>query len=286
VGVAASGGGDRGGGVDDTDGFPSSSASQTGRADEGAEAKIADDAEPTITFAAAKQKFSETFWEEVGNNPGGVPFLRKMNEDGPPVPSNEPTRGHGQNTADPSTSADDVNAGASTSASSSAVGKTLKLSFWQQCTLGGLVVGRAPPCTLHHPYIMHSSVCASLHIPTSVATRLVRQHPAPLKIQVLDLPTTSQRLEGTSGVLPCASGALTAASSGVCVKVPGRGGVDGDMGVGHRTLAHGVVGGAAPARPGLEPRAGVVGEGTSRAGFPNTHVPVPIPQPPPPTPGA
>ena len=130
-----------------------------------------------MTLAEAKQQFSKQFWEEIDKNPGGVPFLRKMNEDLSKMAADGDDDGRQDDdpssldldSFSPSSSAktttnssgggsvlktDAAAAAAETSSSSTSPSSTTgagagdedkvdvkTLGFWQRCTLGGLVVG-------------------------------------------------------------------------------------------------------------------------------------------------
>lgn len=128
-----------------------------------------------VTFAEARQKFSEQFWDEIEKNPGGVPFLRRMNDDLATMNDKDdlqrtlgeatndaPTTetpdlivgGHGSagaaaddGTAEtPSPTAEDDEGGGGSGGGGEEEGKQKdeeqkKVGFWQRCTLGGLALG-------------------------------------------------------------------------------------------------------------------------------------------------
>ena len=120
---------------DNDDAAPASTAGGDGDGEEGRER------EPTL--AEATEKFTATFWDEIEKNPGGVPFLRKMNQE-----SQQPA-------ADASSSAARTTSGVAfvppeTEPEVTVEVKVLskddggggkRLGFWQRCTVIGLAIG-------------------------------------------------------------------------------------------------------------------------------------------------
>lgn len=108
------------------------------------------------SFAEAREKFKRDFWDEVGNDPGGVPFLkpRDRGEDRDGVETEprqtEETKGllgGGTEMSDRSAGDDhpkSLSRDETSSSSSSAPTlqtKQSRESFWSRCTLVGLVIG-------------------------------------------------------------------------------------------------------------------------------------------------
>ena len=108
------------------------------------------------SFAEAREKFKRDFWDEVGNDPGGVPFLkprdRGEDRDGTETEprQTEETKGllgGGTEMSDrsagddhPSSSSRDETSSSSSSAPTLQT-KQSRESFWSRCTLIGLVIG-------------------------------------------------------------------------------------------------------------------------------------------------
>ena len=124
-----------------------------------------------MTLEEAKAQFSKQFWDAMDKNRGGVPFLRRMNEDLDLAKTKTMSEDNNDSAANPtkktSSSATDTGAGTTPStptaappapayetATTTTVGEggegtqkqkqkqhQQQLSFWQRCTLIGLVIG-------------------------------------------------------------------------------------------------------------------------------------------------
>ena len=111
------------------------------------------------SFAEAREKFKRDFWDEVGNDPGGVPFLkpRDRGEDrgedrdgtetepiraeGAKGPLGEGTEMSDRSTRDDRSSSPSDDETFSFSSSSAPRRTTKRESFWSRCTLVGLALG-------------------------------------------------------------------------------------------------------------------------------------------------
>lgn len=109
------------------------------------------------SFAEAREKFKRDFWDEVGNDPGGVPFLkpRDRGEDrdgteteprraeGAKGPLGEGTEMSDRSSRDdhPSSPSDDETFSFSSSSAPRRTTKKKRESFWSRCTLVGLALG-------------------------------------------------------------------------------------------------------------------------------------------------
>ena len=94
------------------------------------------------SFAEAREKFKRDFWDEVANDPGGVPFLkpRDRGEDrdgrvGPRRAQAVKTRG----AMETESGEDETESGAGSTKTWPASPR--RESFWSRCTLAGLVLG-------------------------------------------------------------------------------------------------------------------------------------------------
>ena len=102
-----------------------------------------DDAAPkTPTLREASKKFSEDFWDEVGKSRGGVPMLRRVNEqldeerDALMRGDADPSRASSTTGDTPSTDPDARDASTTTT---EAVARQPE-GFWTRCTVGGLLI--------------------------------------------------------------------------------------------------------------------------------------------------
>ena len=88
------------------------------------------------SFAEAREKFKRDFWDEVANDPGGVPFLKPRDGRGGPR-RGDPGAKEGGATEETSGARADPESGAGTTSGHD----RRRESFWSRCTLAGLALG-------------------------------------------------------------------------------------------------------------------------------------------------
>ena len=123
-----------------------------------------DDADepPTPTFRDARRKFAEDFWEEVGTDRGGVPFMRERARGSSPARADDAS-----SVAEPSSASASASARAGAGAgglSNPSDSNPRPTTFWQRCTLLGLVLG----------LVMLTWALSTTHWPT---VRWLARHP-------------------------------------------------------------------------------------------------------------
>jgi len=93
------------------------------------------------TLREASEKFSEDFWDEVGKSRGGVPMLRRMNEQ-LDVERDAMMRGDADPSQASSTApaADDVPSPSPGAQDATASIDPHPEGFWRRCTIGGLLI--------------------------------------------------------------------------------------------------------------------------------------------------
>ena len=123
-----------------------------------------DDADepPAPTFRDARRKFAEDFWEEVGTDRGGVPFMRERARGSSPARADDAS-----SVAEPSSasaSSSGAPAPSPAAASNPSDSNPRPTTFWQRCTLLGLVLG----------LVMLTWALSTTHWPT---VRWLARHP-------------------------------------------------------------------------------------------------------------
>jgi hypothetical protein len=91
------------------------------------------------SFAEAREKFKRDFWDEVANDPGGVPFLKPRDGRGGPR-RGDPGAKEGGATEETS-EGNEKRAHPESGAGTTSGRDRRRESFWSRCTLAGLALG-------------------------------------------------------------------------------------------------------------------------------------------------